>query len=206
MGCNSAIDSQCLPWESPYHKVTLAAFDIDQTEVTQHAYQACLAAGVCSAPIIGFDPDVRPSVPVAHLNWDQARAYCVWAGKRLPTEAEWEKAARGTDGRIYPWGDGAPDCEHANFLHCGNDLQPVGSHPKGASPYGALDMAGNAGEFVSDWFGSDYYLNSPMDNPMGPVSGVSKVARGGYYNSLMEDLRVSARNARNEAVGMRCAR
>lgn len=154
MGCNEAVDSDCFSDEKPGRKLDVSAFQIDRTEVTATAYQACVAAGLCMAPASGggcnWEVTGHETHPVNCVNWDQARAYCEWAGKRLPTEAEWEKAARGTDGRKYPWGNGAVGAGRAN-LESGAP-QAVGRYPAGASPYGALDMAGNVGEWVADQY------------------------------------------------------
>jgi formylglycine-generating enzyme required for sulfatase activity len=209
MGC-SVPDTQCRDDEKPLHQVTLGAFDIDRTEVTQDPYAACVEAKACGAPSCDWDCS-KTNYPAGCVTWAQAKAYCAWAGKRLPTEAEWEKAARGTDGRLYPWGNDIPDCAHANMASCGARAEPVGNHPAGASPYGALDMAGNVVEMVADWYDAGFYKTSPKDSPSGPASGTRYIGRGGGYKSDPVWLRASARDwydlwDASPSLGFRCAR
>ena len=194
----------------PAHTVWISSFEIDRTEVTEAAYQACVAAAACIAPSAGFSPDHDGALPATNVDWDSARRYCAWAGKRLPTEAEWERAARGADERAYPWGDAPPTCELANFALCGGALRPAGASPAGASPYGALDMAGNAEEWVNDWFDSSYYATAPPRDPPGPQPRTEHVVRGG---SLRDDawhirltVRMWDRGAPAPERGFRCAR
>jgi formylglycine-generating enzyme required for sulfatase activity len=209
MGCG-ATDTQCRDDEKPPHLVTLGAFEIDRTEVTQDQYAACVAAKACEAPTCTWDCS-KTDYPVGCVDWAKAKAYCAWASKRLPTEAEWEKAARGTDGRLYPWGNDIPDCTHVNMASCGAHADPVGSLPAGASPYGALDMAGNAVEMVADWYDMGFYAVSPKDNPTGPATGTRYVGRGGGYKSDPVWQRASSRDwydlsDASEPLGFRCAR
>ena len=218
MGCNDGVDTQCSDDEKPYHKVTLSAYYMDMTEVTQSEYKKCIDAGECDTPTCDWNPTGTPNRPVVCVNWTQAGEYCAWAGKRLPTEAEWEKAARGTDGRKYPWGNEDATCEYAVMYDgtddgCGtNSTWDVCSKsPAGDSPYGLCDMSGNVWEWVSDWYDSGYYTNSPASNPTGPVSGSNRVVRGGGCDDVDDLLRASLRGAGNPSVddavlGFRCAR
>lgn len=208
----------------PVHNVSLDAFWFDRIEVTNAMYKRCVAAGVCQTPF-NLEYYDRDEFPVVHVNWYQAKAYCSWAGGNgweafLPSEAQWEFAARGTDGRIYPWGNDK-DCSNANSGGtCGNDtfdsLAPVGSFPAGASPFGALDMTGNVGEWVNDIHAARYYETFPPDgwpvNPKGPETGPDfHVVRGGSWrpnNPLY--LRTFHRIRGNsdialDHVGFRCA-
>ncbi len=169
--------------EKPQHTVYLDAFWIYKTEVTNAQYRKCVDAGKCTPPHYTryYDDPAFADHPVLNVDWYQARAYCQWAGGRLPTEAQWEKAARGTDGRIYPWGN-EWDENKANTEEAGpGHTTPVDSYADGASFYGALGMAGNVIEWVADWYDEDYYSRSPSTSPQGPDSGDAKVLRGGSW-------------------------
>jgi formylglycine-generating enzyme required for sulfatase activity len=210
MGCNEAVDSACLDDEKPMHMVSLSAFEIDRTEVSQDQYSACVVAGACDVPSCAWDCD-RTDYPATCVSWAQADAYCSWAGKRLPTESEWEKAARGSSGNKYPWGDSEPDCTLTNQAGCGEEALPVGSQVAGASPYGALDMAGNVVEIVADWYDASYYSGSPNTDPKGPASGTRYGGRGGGFRSDATWQRASKRDWYDlsdsaASLGFRCAR
>jgi formylglycine-generating enzyme required for sulfatase activity len=168
--------------EQPQHTVYLDAYWIDRTEVTNAQHLKCVEAGACKPSItMALQRRDAADLPVVLVDWDDAQDYAAWAGGRLPTEAEWEKAARGTDGRIHPWGNSPPDCQKVNYGGCAGEPLPVGSLPDGASPYGALDMAGNVEEWVDGWWDIEYYAQSPLQNPPGPESGSSRVLRGGAF-------------------------
>jgi formylglycine-generating enzyme required for sulfatase activity len=204
--------------EDPEHLVELSQFWLDKTEVSADQYQACVAAGACapagSAAGCNAPLAERASHPINCVDWSQADAYCRWAGKRLPTEAEWEKAARGEDQRRYPWGDAPPDAGRLNYQNNAGATEPVGSHPSGASPYGLLDMAGNVFEWTADYYSADYYAQSPAQDPQGPpppAEGDFRVVRSSSWNT--GDLRALASAVRNNfsaptadpSLGFRCA-
>jgi formylglycine-generating enzyme required for sulfatase activity len=213
-------DSQAKDREKPQHKVYLDPFWIDQTEVSNRQYVRCQAEGGCVRDINSGDSSLTRSDYLGNPDYDHypalifiaddAAEYCAWAGRRLPTEAEWEKAARGVDGRLYAWGD-MLDCEWANQEGCLEDTSAVDSHPAGASPYGALHMTGNVWEWVADWYDPDYYADSPARNPQGPETGKYKIRRGGGWRSLTAHLRVTNRASGaprhyfDGQMGFRCA-
>jgi len=246
-------DPEALPGEMPRHLVFLDAYWMDKTEVTNAMFERFVAAtghktdaeryGSASVYIrcrwdrvfrarwrspegLGSDIGSRMDHPVVQVSWNDANAYCRWAGRRLPTEAEWEKAARGTDVRTYPWGEGPPAGELVNFadvnLGCSwADLTqddgyertaPVGTYPAGVSPYRALDMAGNVWEWVADWYDVGYYGRSPRENPQGSTWSLVRVVRGGSWSSGFPGfLRSASRftgpsGYRSGDLGFRCAR
>ena len=237
MGASDS-DPLAMDNEKPQHRVTLDAYWIDRTEVTNAEFAKCLDAGVCHPQV--YETTAQTFIPYAvHPNFQNYPAflydyeavndYCQWVGRRLPTEAEWEKAARGMDERLYPWGN-TLDCSRASYFYCNaatdstpdptgprcgysSDCKtnPVDAYPSGASPYGSLNMAGNVWEWTSDWYQSDYYTNSPMNNPRGPATGKYRVIRGGGANSLPQDLRVTRRSSSQPEhfldgqLGFRCA-
>jgi sulfatase modifying factor 1 len=169
--------------EKPQHRVYLDAYWIDEMEVTVAQYRRfCQATGrvMLPAPSWGWQDDH----PIVNVTWEEAAAYAAWAGKRLPTEAEWEKTARGTDGRDYPWGN---EWDPRKCVHGHRSTLAVGSRPAGASPYGALDMAGNVWEWCADWYDRTYYRSAPKQNPQGPSSGRDRVLRGGAWRDSMAD-------------------
>ena len=205
--------------ENPRHEVELNAFYIDQYGVTTSRYNQFMKATNRNAPKYWEQVDLSRDgdKPVVGISWHDANAYCEWAGKRLPTEAEWEKAARGTDERIYPWGSTTPDKNTANFNQSWSDtfysdrLKRVGSYEPGKSPFGVYDMAGNVWEWVADWYQGDYYRKSPCCNPKGPENGKFRVLRGSSWFNGPWDLRSANRNKitpteRNAFFGVRCAK
>jgi len=209
MGCNEPVDVACETDELPYHEVTLSAFFIDRRELSQGDYALCVDVGACRTPSgTVWDPAGHPGDPVVDVDRAAAETYCLWAGKRLPTEAEWEKAARGTDERIYPWGNDPPSCMLANYDVCGDRVEPVETHSDVPSPYGTINQAGNVWEWVTDYYAADYYVRSPSNDPQGPATGTTWVIRGSSYDWEAIALRTSRRLEWSRAVyvvGFRCA-
>lgn len=214
--------------ERPEHKVFLDTYFIDQFEVTISFYDKFLVAAKYPAPPTWDDDAVNQAGnrPAVGLSWEDAEAYCKWAGKRLPTEAEWEKAARGSEGRRYPWGHMQPFVDIANYnrgvwVSDAVTLAPVesgvggmsvrhGTKEGGRSPYGLYHMAGNAAEWVADWYEREYYQKSPERNPKGPGEGDKRVIRGGSWNDPPAGIRTTARvsaepDYRDRTLGVRCA-
>lgn len=206
--------------EWPQRTVYVDTYAIDHVEVTNERYMAFVATTGHRSPPNPYGTGVLmlakgiEQLPVVQVTWYDAKAYCSWAKKRLPTEAEWEKAARGADGRHFPWGDDQPTQSRANFdreWDGDRTLQMVGSLPAGDSPYGIKDMSGNAREWVQDWYDPDYYANAPAKNPKGPKKGIVRVIRGGSWHSPISDITASARGRggfalQTHGTGFRCVR
>jgi formylglycine-generating enzyme required for sulfatase activity len=199
--------------ELPIHTINLSNYYLDIYEVTNLRYRKCVEASECTEPvnILRYANTAYDYSPVVYVDWFQAKAYCEWRGGRLPTEAEWEKAARGTDGRTYPWGENV-DCFRANYAGCVADVVIVGSYLSGVSPYGIHDMAGNVWEWTSDWYREDYYSdsNTGASNPQGPLDGDFRVVRGGAWNDDVIHVRSANRSmynpvGSNHGLGFRCA-
>lgn len=227
MGCNPGFpDCDSLISPAQLHTVYLDAYYIDIYEVTNSRYATCVSAGVCTPPaeissatrISYYDNPIYANYPIIFVNWSQANTFCQWEGYRLPTEAEWEKAAIGyQDPRLYPWGSDQ-SCSLANYsqaslfysVPCVGDTTEVGSYPTGASPYGLMDMAGNVWEWVSDYFDINYYDYSPYNNPTGPETGSERTFRGGSWYGNQLDMVSSFRygldpNTISDDLGFRCA-
>ena len=203
----------------PSRKVYLDEFYIDKYEVTNAEFNKCARLGPCwDSDVFRYKGLDGATQPVVGVSWYQAKDYCEWVGKRLPTEAEWEKAARGANGRLYPWGEKV-SCDLANYQRCGYDkTTPVGSYPAAVSPYGALDMAGNVEEWTFDWNDERYHYSTPDRNPIVKVSpervpiNMRRVTRGGSWTSEHDYvLRASYRSSRQPIsrmnfIGFRCAK
>ena len=224
------------PDEVPVRTVWVDTFYLDLYEVTNSDYARCVDDGVChpprrtdccteqpGAPIAFPDYYANPDFadyPVIFISWFDAQAYCTWRGARLATEAEWEKASRGVDGRTYPWGDDEPRPDLLNFTWPEVEFEekplyttsPVGSYPLGVSPYGIFDLAGNVYEWVEDRYAADYYTYAPLENPSGPDDGTFRVTRGGsFFNQAFRNRSSNRNNAYIPAEsvhfdgGARCA-
>lgn len=204
--------------ERPQRTIHLDAFSIDRYEVTNHQYQQFVLATGHRKP--GLPARYAKSggrmkgtnQPVVYVSWDDATEYCRWIGKRLPTEAEWEKAMRGGDGRLWPWGN-REQANGANWARVQDGYEvsaPVGSFQDDKSPYGVMDGAGNVIEWVDDWYAETYYKGSPDQNPPSPEYGTYRVLRGGSYTTTGGDVRITSRSKmmpdfRDETIGFRCA-
>jgi formylglycine-generating enzyme required for sulfatase activity len=175
-------------FDAPEHSVTLEGYWIYKTEVTNRMYEQCVTVGSCTAPAqelggpVYSNPDFA-NHPVVGVTWDQAQAYCGWTQGRLPTEAEWEKSARGLGGSAFPWGDDEPACDLLNFAYCIGHTTEVNAYPEGVSFYGALDLAGNVFEWVGDWYSETFYTGSPLVNPTGPESGDYRGVRSSSFET-----------------------
>lgn len=204
-------DRHALGPEDPAHAVELDAFYIDVHEVTNQDYQEYTKAAGAQPSAFADNPDFNGSTqPVVGITWKEAAQFCEWKKKRLPTEAEWEKAARGQRQVKYPWGNEPPDDTRANFMEKVGKTMPVGSYEAGKSDYGVYDLSGNVSEWTSDWHDAEYFIFSPPKNPQGPEKGKYKVVRGGNWMNNAEDIRLTYRGAtvpklKAKTTGFRCA-
>jgi formylglycine-generating enzyme len=204
--------------ERPTRTIHVDAFAIDRYEVTNHHYQQFVVATGHRKP--GLPSRYAKSgakvrginQPIVYVSWEDAEAYCRWKGKRLPTEAEWEKAMRGTDGRLWPWGEKEqPNGANWARVQDGHEVSArVGTFQSDKSPYGVMDGAGNVMEWVADWYDEMYYKSSPDQNPPSPEYGTYRVLRGGSYTTTGGDVRITSRSKmmpdfRDESIGFRCA-
>jgi formylglycine-generating enzyme required for sulfatase activity len=202
MGCDD-----CDGDEGPVHEVTLSSYTIDRFEVTVGEYAACVDEGACVA--VADPSELANDLPRTSVSFDEAAVYCAWRGMSVPTEARWEYAARGDDGRRFPWGDAEPDCARAAQRACGG-IDAVGMHPQGRSPFGVEDLAGNAWEWVSDYYAPDSYTTSEAIDPAGSATPGLRTVRGIDLWSDPDALRASNReyaipDGRSALVGFRCA-
>jgi formylglycine-generating enzyme required for sulfatase activity len=201
-------------FDAPVRTVALDAFWIYETKVTNRMYAQCVAVGACTNPTeeLGGPVYSNPQYvnhPVIGVSWDQAQSYCVWAQGQLPTEAQWEKAARGTSGGVYPWGDEKPACDLLNLGYCSGRTTEVDAFSDGVSPYGLYDMAGNVFEWVSDWYDEAYYASAPAANPTGPESGKYRVIRGSSFETDFDQVESAMRHFGTQTyhsrdLGFRC--
>src|SRR5438132_9669266 len=230
MGSNRQVDRNAYPQELPQRTVDLDAYEIDKYEVTAVQYLRYVLANNLP-PLVdwkwgGAFQEVMASHPVMHVSWFEADAYCKWAGKRLPTSSEWEKAARGTDGRLYPWGNQPAGLSRANFGRTGLSgpvrdghrrllryppIISVDKYENAVSPYGVFQMAGNVAEWTADWYDPNYYKTASDRNPKGPEQGTQKAFRGGGWIDSTPSVRPAQRNGTNPNtkmnwLGFRCAR
>jgi formylglycine-generating enzyme required for sulfatase activity len=200
--------------DNPQHQVNLSDFWIYSTKVTNGQYAYCVEMGQCTplqlqANNPTFDDLIHTNDPMVGVDYDQAAAYCSFVHARLPTEAEWEKATRGPEGNIYPWGDGAPSCDLLNYETCVGSPTSVTNYPNGRSYYQAFDMEGNTLEWVADWYQADYYPNSPTDNPQGPDKGIQRSVRSSAFNSGANQTQAfnrfySSPDTQRNNLGFRC--
>ncbi len=207
MGCDPAVHPICTPDESPAHEVHLGPFAIEATEVTFGQWRACMDASACAEPTGGIGAD---TLPVVGVTADQAVAYCAWLGRELPSEAQWERAARGTGKGLYPWGDADPSCAQAASRPCTGGVVTVATHPDGATDEGVHDLIGNVYEWVLDWYDPYYYGTSPVDDPHGGDPGGMRVVRGTDQWSDPGAMRATNRtaaipDASSVVIGFRCA-